>query len=325
MLENRLFYLASLVGMLVFHCYYTGWISWFALLVVLLLPVFSLVFSLRPILRLRLGVQMPSSCAREEETHLLLTSGCDGGLLPVPLCRLRYVCEDVMAGESQTAQLKLVAWDSFAISLPTAHCGAFRCCIQKARVYDYLGLFSFSLRLPPPQTLLVMPKEAAPEPLPNLSQFRCRSYRPKHGGGFSELHDMREYRAGDSMRDIHWKLSAKTDRLIVREAQEPDRGQTLLTLDLCGSRTQLDHSFDVLCWLSRWLLQHEVRHNVSWLAPKTLEPESALITSEESLAALIEQLLQTQLRSAMPSIAARSYPNADWRYHIGGGTEEAAG
>lgn len=320
MLENRLFYLASLVGIVIFHCYYTGWISWFMLVVILILPFFSLAFSLPSVLHLRLAVQMPARCTREEEALFVLTN-THKGVLPIPLCRVRYVCEDVMADKSQSIWLKLAAWDKFTITLPTAHCGAYRCYVQKARVYDYLGLFSFSLRKPEAQTLFVIPAEQAPDPLPNLSQFRCKSYRPKHGGGFSELHDMREYRAGDSMRDIHWKLSAKTDKLIVREAQEPNRGQTLLTIDLCGARAQLDRSFAVLFGLSRWLLRHEVQHHVSWLAPQTLEPETALIASEEDLIALFERLLQTTPLEEMPSIAARSYPNADWRYHIGGAGE----
>ena len=39
--------------------------------------------------------------------------------------------------------------------------------------------------------------------------------------------------------------------------------------------------------------------------------------SEDELSALIERLLQTTVSGALPSIASRSYPNADWRYHIG--------
>ena len=315
MLENRLFYLASLLGAIIFHCYYTGWVSWFVLVAALCLPLFSLAFSLPQMLRIRLSCTLPSVCNRGDEAILTLKNDARS-ILPMPLCRIRYYCEDVMAGNCQTGELRLAAWHQFPIALSTAHCGAYRCGVERARVLDYLGLFSFQIRLPQPCTLFVVPGEAAPEPLPNLSQFQSKSYRPKHGGGFSEIHDMRPYRPGDSMRDIHWKLSAKTDRLIVREAQEPNRGQTLLTLDLAGSRTQIDRKLDTLCWLSRWLLRHEVKHNVFWLSPQSLEPETAVISSEEALQALVAQLLQTQLSPDVPSVAARQFPNADWRYHI---------
>ena len=119
-----------------------------------------------------------------------------------------------------------------------------------------------------------------------------------------------------TMRDIHWKLSAKTDKLIVREAQEPDRGQVLLTFDLSGSRQQLDETFDTLFWLSRWLLAHEVAHSVCWLDPGSFEPMGAAITKEEELQELLRGLFDTRLQDGTPSIAEHPFPRADWRYHI---------
>ena len=71
------------------------------------------------------------------------------------------------------------------------------------------------------------------------------------GGGFSEIHDLREYRPGDSLHEIHWKLSAKTDKLIVREAEEPDLGLVVLSFDFSGTRTQLDSTLRQLLWLQR--------------------------------------------------------------------------
>lgn len=118
------------------------------------------------------------------------------------------------------------------------------------------------------------------------------------------------------MRDIHWKLSAKTDKLIVREAQEPDRRYVLLTLDLTGERRDADRKLAILLWVSRWLLEHEAAHFVCWLSPKDLEPVTMSVGGEAELEALMQALLDTPLRADMPSIAGRSFAAADWRYHI---------
>ena len=40
------------------------------------------------------------------------------------------------------------------------------------------------------------------------------------------------------------------------------------------------------------------------------------LTLRAALQALVAQLLQTQLSPDVPSVAARQFPNADWRYHI---------
>lgn len=118
------------------------------------------------------------------------------------------------------------------------------------------------------------------------------------------------------MRDIHWKLSAKTDTLIVREALEPNRSQLLLTLDLRGSRAEIDQTLDILNWMSIWLLEHEAAHYVCWLQPETCEPETAAVASEEDIQKLMERLLSAALRGDLPSIAEKGFTSADWRYHI---------
>lgn len=50
-------------------------------------------------------------------------------------------------------------------------------------------------------------------------------------GWSDELHSLREYRAGDDVRNIHWKASAKSDALIVREFAGHDAARITLVLD----------------------------------------------------------------------------------------------
>ena len=95
------------------------------------------------------------------------------------------------------------------VELPTHHAGAYVCSLEKGRVYDYLGIFCFPFKLPALGELVVLPEEIPPEETPSLTQLTARQYRAKPAGGFSEIHDLRDYRPGDSMRDIHWKVSAR--------------------------------------------------------------------------------------------------------------------
>ena len=226
-----------------------------------------------------------------------------------------------MTGQELVLKQQAPGQDSWYVPLDTAHCGVLRCSLAKARIYDYLGLFGFPVRLPEAKELMVRPTPVQPEKLPNLSHFLVRRRRPKPGGGFSEEHDLRDYRPGDSMRDIHWKLSVKTDRLIVREAQEPVRELTLLTLDMREPAVCVDRTLVALLWLSRWLLDHDTEHHVLWIDPADCQMASVPVASEEDLAALLDRLLRSALRPDTPSIAARRFERASWRYHICPGEE----
>ena len=164
--------------------------------------------------------------------------------------------------------------------------------------------------------LIVRPKPVPPEKLPNLAHFMARQRKPKPGGGFSEEHELRDYRPGDHLRDMHWKLSVKTDRLIVREAQEPVREMTLLTLDLRGTGEHVDKTLEELLWLSQWLLEHETEHHVMWIDPVDCEMATVFVRDQEDLEQLLLRLLRASLREDTPSIAQRRFPGASWRYHI---------
>ncbi len=314
MLRNWLVYLLGLAGALVFHIYYFGWYSWFVLVLAVALPWFSLLVSLLAMLRTRLRMDAPALLTRNEAAYVTLRAG--NGFLPQPLCRFRLTITAVMTGERRSLRQSTQSQGSWYVPLDTSHAGAYLCQVEKARVYDYLGLFRLPVRAPAPVETVIRPVPREPARLPNLRHFLVRQLKPKPGGGFSEEHELRDYRPGDSMREIHWKLSVKTDRTIVREAQEPVRGLTLLTFDLRGTPGRVDATLEELLWLSQWLLDHDTPHQILWIDPTDCETATAPIEAPADLEALLSRLLRTPLRPDTPSLEGRTFPRATWRCHI---------
>lgn len=314
MLRNWLVYLLGLAGALVFHIYYFGWYSWFVLVLAVALPWFSLLVSLLAMLRTRLRMDAPALLTRNEAAYVTLRAG--NGFLPQPLCRFRLTITAVMTGERRSLRQSTQSQGSWYVPLDTSHAGAYLCKVEKARVYDYLGLFRLPVRAPAPVETVIRPVPREPARLPNLRHFLVRQLKPKPGGGFSEEHELRDYRPGDSMREIHWKLSVKTDRTIVREAQEPVRGLTLLTFDLRGTPGRVDATLEELLWLSQWLLDHDTPHQILWIDPTDCETATAPIEAPADLEALLSRLLRTPLRPDTPSLEGRTFPRATWRCHI---------
>ena len=314
MLRNWLVYLLGLAGALVFHIYYFGWYSWFVLVLAVALPWFSLLVSLLAMLRTRLRMDAPALLTRNEAAYVTLRAG--NGFLPQPLCRFRLTITAVMTGERRSLRQSTQSQGSWYVPLHTSHAGAYLCQVEKARVYDYLGLFRLPVRAPAPVETVIRPVPREPARLPNLRHFLVRQLKPKPGGGFSEEHELRDYRPGDSMREIHWKLSVKTDRTIVREAQEPVRGLTLLTFDLRGTPGRVDATLEELLWLSQWLLDHDTPHQILWIDPTDCETATAPIEAPADLEALLSRLRRTPLRPDTPSLEGRTFPRATWRCHI---------
>lgn len=86
-------------------------------------------------------------------------------------------------------------------------------------------------------------------------QLGIRRYR-RRGEGL-ELHQLREYRPGDTLRQVDWKATARRGQPISREYQDESSQQVLFLLD-CGRRmrsqdgelSHFDHALDALLLVS---------------------------------------------------------------------------
>jgi uncharacterized protein (DUF58 family) len=52
-----------------------------------------------------------------------------------------------------------------------------------------------------------------------------------HLRGSLDLRELREYQPGDEVRDIHWKATARTGTLMVKESADPDQPRLTVVLD----------------------------------------------------------------------------------------------
>ncbi len=196
------------------------------------------------------------------------------------------------------------------------HCGCLQIQVKRAWKYDFLGLFRLPVTGKKQASVLVRPTPIPVEHIPGLNRYIAGRWVPKHGGGFSENHDLRIYRPGDDLRLVHWKLSAKTGKLVLREPIVPCRGKLVLTMVLNGSAEVLDEKLGKLCYLSDTLLQKELPHELHCLTADGLRVYE--VTTQAQMHAAIDALL-----CANPT-EERNMPRAKaaLQYRIGGEHDE---
>lgn len=308
MAGRRFLYLAVLLGCLVFYFAYGQWLAWLLLVAVAAVPWFSLVLSIPAILRFRVSAAGSDILAPGTETDLWLLGKCS---LPMPPFKGKIRLRSMLTGQS---------WRySVSKGFTPLHCGGICATVEKARICDYLGLFSFPAKLGDPKTILVRPQSVAVPTPPDLHRYIARSWKPKFGGGFAENHELRLYRPGDSVHQIHWKLSAKTGKLILREPMEPEHGRVLLRLDLYGTPEELDRKLGRLLWLGTNLLDRNIDYEIQCLTDDGCERWSV------SNAALLQDAIDSILhrKSAAAGTLQDRPEAAAWQYYIGGGIDEA--
>lgn len=307
MAVRRICYILALAGCIGFYIAYQKWFAWIVLLAMLLLPWFSLILSLRAMLCLKLKLTVPERIRQGTKAFARLELRCPGVRPPF---RCRIIITKPNTGESWF----LSAGDG----LPTDHCGGLTVKLERARVYDYLGLFRIRLRKTPVCIARVMP-DVKEMPIPEeMTRVLARAWKPKAGGGYAENHEIRQYRPGDTLNLVHWKLSAKMDSLMLREPMEPDGCLMILSMDLCGTPDELDRKLGRFLWLGNYLLSQDVSFAAAFLTANGLESWS--IDSESDLNACMEEIVCTPL-SPEGSLRELNVPHA-WQYHIGGEPDE---
>ena len=306
MVRRWIIYLATLCGLIIFYWAYQEWFSWLALTGILYFPVVVLLMSLPAMLFFRLKTEAPAFIPAGQACAVKCTVKC---LLPAPPYSCRIHVKNVLTGETVVLKEGQL--------LPTGHCGQLLCRPERARVYDYLGLFHLGIYKKTSAAVMVRPQPVHIRNLPRLEQHISAAWRPKAGGGYAENHELRLYRPGDSLNQIHWKLSVKTGKYIIREPQEPEKGSLLLNLELRGTPDELNRMLGRFLWLSEYLLERGLHHKV-----RALTGSGTLclpVTSRQELEKALDTLL------CAPRAAADAVMEdmaASWQYRIGGGEDE---
>lgn len=92
---------------------------------------------------------------------------------------------------------------------------------------------------------------------------RMETYLNRKGNDPTEILDIRDYERGDSVKMIHWKLSAKWKKKMVRELDMPSNQDTLLVFGLFGDTRGEDTNrlAEYVLSLSRSLLDEDIHHD----------------------------------------------------------------
>jgi len=305
---RRVLYLLALCAALLFQITNDNYLAHLLLGLVLALPLLSLALSLPSMLTCRLSLSAdPGSLRRGERGGWRLWVECPTGL---PLARLSVRLETAsrFTGERERRNVTLYGRAQGWVQRPadTSHCGLLELSCGKARVWDCLGLFSRRVPLPEPARLLVGPVPQDPGPVRIPESPAAHPRRTQTGAGSAgEDYDLREYRPGDPLRRVHWKLSSKWDELIVREPLEDVTPLPLLVFDHFGAPGELDEVLDRLTGLSRALLAVQRPHAILWLDPDHASPCRREVTCEKDLRDCLLAVLSQPCPATGPSIADR--------------------
>lgn len=209
-------------------------------------------------------------------------------------CELEYVIKSTLRKRERKKTLKFY-WGQreevvFLLSRRIPSCDFYKIRFSCLKWKDLTGICSLKKELDFEEHFLVMPKKYPLETMRDKIQRQVLKQQ-----GF-EYDGIREYRSGDRLSKIHWKIFAGKGQLYVRKGEEEQAEPVTMFLDVSSlKRKQYSDYFSILYSLSSFFLEEGIPQRIYF------GRSSILLDSMEQYEELFTLIFQENL-SIVPEI-----------------------
>lgn len=182
----------------------------------------------------------------------------------------------------------------YRLDLKLDYCGVYEIVCEELLAYDFFGIFARKLECPKTVNIIVMPKEievdADIEAL-GISEDKEAYSDPLAGDDVSEIRELRDYREGDRLSQVHWKLSGKAEDLIVKEyAKQVGACVALVCGGLSGGLPEITEYYELLYGFGKKLLEAEIFFELVYYSSAAGDWEKIRIADSYALKLAMEDM-----------------------------------
>jgi len=260
-----------LVGMF----FYLGSKAAFAFAIIMIaIPLCSVMGNLYVRNRIRTSIAVQPNLRKGNSGEFVLTFE-NPTLIPVFHLQCKVRVENQLNREWQ--MLKVQTWlpakkeQKIVLQAGSNYCGRLKIWMDKVSVCDCFGLIGINCKPEESAYMTVQPDtyETVVMMTTNVNHMDDSEVysQERPGSDLTETYQIREYVPGDSPRQIHWKLSGKFDRLIVKDPALPIIRNVLVFWERTGESDDyemIDAQAEIIVSLCKALLEQSIQFTVGW-------------------------------------------------------------
>lgn len=264
-------------------------------------------------------IQIPiaiSEVGKENTVRIMITNRSRFSILKM---KALVVVEDTIRGTKKSFWMKLseafYGENTFIQSVIFPGSGNYEISLKKLRIYDWTGLMYGHVRVKKTSRVQVMPEiRQIPVALTAITKNfygEAEVYdenMPGHDN--SEIFQVREYQKGDRIQNVHWKLTAKQDEIIVKEHSLPKSCPVVLFLDFRKDKHKSKNKrasvyMEVVVSLSFSLMDAACAHYVVWCDSEENDIVRLRVDDEESFFYFIGRLMKVRWQKSKENLVER--------------------
>lgn len=266
-----------------------------------ILPLVSWGLNLYSKKQIRVSIKTPAMASKKQEIQGTFVVK-NKGRLPIGCIYCKAEMKNRLTGECKTQWIVLSAAakdrteKSFQFSCE--YCGYVVIKIEELYLMDWFGFLPVRVKTEAVSKCSVVPDTFSLDILLSISTAQSSDSdswsQVQKGNDYSEVFAIREYVPGDSLKQIHWKLSSKLNELLVKEPSLPTEKSLLLFWDKNTAEAdpkEMDAMAEVTASVAQVLTEQGVPYKFGWTDGGTVVLED--VESEEQLIPLIPRMIKT--------------------------------
>ncbi len=317
-------YLCALAGLLYVAIIYNNEAMIFVVFAGAILPLFAYAYLFYVYAHVTCSLRMPIQMTEQNRPVDLEIVVENRGFFPVakmrfvvtyqiPLIREHGIFKvDGMVDARQSAQIEK--------QITGIHGGGYKFALKKIELYDLTGFFCLKKRGKERVQLNVMP---AMQELPVIVTEASRNFQGEAdvyddtigGDDVSEVFQIRPFRDGDKIQSIHWKMTAKTDELMVKENSLPLGCPVILFVETKAMKQTSDDFLILLASMSYSLVIHRCNHFITWYSEREKDVIRVRVDGEEGLYLVLLLLFSepgSKKERGIRELYQEKYRTEDW-------------
>lgn len=274
--RNRVVFLTLLIGTAFFSYYDESALSAGLFFLLLFAMLLSLLHMAICFYALRISQSTDPTIVEHGKSLTYKLKVSNTSFLPCPTIEITFSGETmIFKSELETIRtnIKSHAKVKREFVLQCRYRGMYPVGIERLKMYDILNVFCIATRIFGSRTISVLPK------ITKLDGFkllpRARGELLSSNSSLQELPDslneIREFAQGDSLKRVHWKISARHRKLFVHKLEQSTETHTLLFLDTQKGTSGFEESIivedkliEALVSIARSFLIHEYKLRLSY-------------------------------------------------------------
>lgn len=317
MIATRLIYIALLIGSVFFYILYMDKLSFYLMAFLFAIPiVFGVInFSIRR--KLKFSVKSFESFYSKDKEIPIVLSIENKSIIPVSYARITLECHNENFGKPSTLIVNTPVLpkdkQDLRLEISSAHCGNVSVKITRIRVFDPILLSYFTRRKSKLRgenyrtEFMVVPEirdlNIELETRTVVDYESDTFSKNKSGDDPSEIFDMHEYKPGDKINRIHWKLTAKQDVMFVKEYSLPINNSICLIIDHRRftsfndeeNASATDALLEALNSVSSYLCENEIPHKIIFIQNGEHTFEKMTVEETESIGIFNSRFLKAKI------------------------------